>query len=171
LRPAAPAEGEIVLWEGAPTSGLWRLLELIGFLLVLGLLSLVAVTLVAPHLGGSVFAGTPDPGATPLILLMVAGMVAIIALPVWLRASARGRARYMLTNRRALIWLGGRIVGEAILFGSEMAVTGDTVRFAARGVWLDWRLRDQGPDQVRFERIVDAEQCAALAERHGARRC
>lgn len=170
LRPARPGEGETILWEGRPASGLWRLFEMLGFVLLIGLLAWLALLLIAPHLRGSAFAGQPDRGALPLVLGMVAGTVFIIALPVWLRASARGRCHYMLTSRRALVWLGGRIVGEALLFGSEMRVADGTVSFASGGVWLDWRLRDQGPDLVRFERIADPGTVAALAEAHGARR-
>lgn len=169
LRPLAPGEGEIILWEGRPDSATRRLLELLGFLLLMGLLSWLAIELIRPHFSGSPFAGQPDATALPLILAMVIGMMAIIAIPVWLRSSARGRARYMLTNRRALIWLRSRIVGEALLFGAEMQVEGPTVSFTTPGVWLDWRLKDEGPDRVRFERIADAQAVAAMAEEHGAR--
>lgn len=173
LRPAAPGAGEAILWEGRPDSGIWRLLEFLGFAFALGMLSWLALLLIRPHLSGSLMAGQPDASSVPLILGMTIGVIAIIGLPVWLRSSARGRARYMLTNRRALIWLGDRIVGEAILFGADMRTlpveSPANVEFAARGVWLDWRLRDQGPDRVRFERIADAPTVAALAEKHGAR--
>lgn len=174
LRPARPGSGETVLWEGRPNTGVWRLLEFFGYGLVVAALSWLAMLLIVPHFGGSSFAGQPDASAAPLIIGMVLGMVLIITLPVWLRSSARGRARYMLTNRRALIWLGDRIVGEAILFGADMRVTKNdavsaTIEFSARGVWLDWRLRDQGPDRVRFERISGAEDVALLAEKQGAR--
>lgn len=171
LRPQAPGEGETILWQGVAQSARLRLLEFIGFALLLGLLGWMALALVGPHLGGSQFAGTPDAsGAVPMILGMTLGTLLIIALPVWLRASARGRAAYMLTNRRALIWLGSRVVGEAILFGGSVRVVEDTVEFAAPNVWLDWRLRDQGPDRIRFEHISDAEEVAELAEGQGARR-
>ncbi|MFA7440786.1 MAG: hypothetical protein WCZ66_07415 [Sphingomonadaceae bacterium] len=171
LRPQHPGEGETILWQGVARSARLRLLEFVSFALLLGLLSWLALALVGPHLGGSEFAGTPDaPSAVPMILGMTLGMLLIIALPVWLRASARGRAAYMLTNRRALIWLGNRVVGEAILFGSRVRVVEDTVEFAASNVWLDWRLRDQGPDCIRFEHISDAEDVANLAEAQGARR-
>lgn len=158
-----------MLWQGRPNSALWRALEFLGFLVLLLLLSWLAITLIQPHLGGSAFAGNPNSGSLPLILAMVTGMMVIIALPVWLRSSARGRVRYMLTNRRALVWLGDRIVGEAILFGSSMRSTDTQVEFAAPHIWLDWRLKDQGPDRVRFERIADARDVAAIAEKHGAR--
>lgn len=167
------SEGEAILWEGQPDSSTLRILEFLGFMLFLGFLSWVALALIQPHFGGSAFAGQPDGSSVPLIIGMTLGMLLIIALPIWLRSSARGRVRYMLTNRRALLWLGDRIVGEAILFGAEMRVTPpdapDMVQFDARGVWLDWRLRDQGPDCVRFERIADAALLAPLAEKHGAR--
>ena len=120
LRPQAPADGETVLWQGRPAMAGRRLVELLGFLILLGLLTWLAMELIRPHFAGSGFAGTPDASALPLILAMVVGMMLIIALPVWLRSSARARARYMLTNRRALIWLGDRIVGEAMLFGAQM---------------------------------------------------
>lgn len=169
LRPAAPGEGEAVLWEGTPDSRTRRLLETLAFLLILGLLTWLAVELIRPHFAGSAFAGEPNAASLPLVLAMVVGTVSIIALPVWLRSSARGRARYMLTNRRALVWLGSRIVGEAILFGAEMEASDASVQFAASGLWLDWRLRDEGADRIRFERIDGAMAVAALAEEHGAR--
>ncbi len=169
LRPERPGEGEVVLWRGRPGMVVRKLLELIGFLGVLGLLTWIAVELTLPHLQGSAFAGTPDASALPLILAMVAGTVLIVALPVWLRSNARARAHYMLTNRRALVWLGDRIVGEAILFGADMRADARCVRFATPNLWLDWRLKDEGPDWLRFEQIGDALEVAALAERQGAR--
>ncbi len=169
LRPARPGEGETILWQGRPQMLVRKLWELAGFLLLLGVLSWLAVVLIAPHLSGSAIAGSPDAGSLPLILGMIAGMVLIIALPVWLRSSARARARYMLTNRRALVWLGNRIVGEAILFGAEMRSAGNEVSFQSPSLWLSWRLKDEGPDRLRFEQVRDAQAVAALAEEHGAR--
>ncbi|WP_448582052.1 hypothetical protein [Thermaurantiacus sp.] len=170
LRPVAPGPAETILWEGRPMLGAGRLLELLILLILLGLLTWVAVLLILPHFAGSAFAGRPGPEALPLILSLVVGTVVIIALPVWLRSSARGRARYMLTNRRALVWLGRNIIGEAILFGAEMEVTEAMVGFWTPGLYLDWRLKDERPDQLRFERLVDPEAVAAIAEAHGARR-
>ncbi|MFN7173977.1 MAG: hypothetical protein ACK4MT_04610 [Thermaurantiacus tibetensis] len=170
LRPVAPGPAETVLWEGRPSLGAGRLFELLFLLVLLGLLTWTAVLLIAPHLGGSAFAGQPGPEALPVILLLVIGTVIIIALPVWLRASARGRARYMLTNRRALVWLGRSVIGEAILFGAEMEVTPTGVGFWSHGLYLDWRLKDERPDQLRFERLADPETVAAIAEAQGARR-
>lgn len=169
LRPQAPAEGETVLWHGRPAMAGRRLIELLGFLILLGLLTWLAMELIRPHFAGSGFAGTPDASALPLILAMVVGMMLIIALPVWLRSSARARARYMLTNRRALIWLGDRIVGEAMLFGAQMEAGPAEVAFTTPHVWLDWRLRDEGVDRIRFEQTEDAMKVAAIAEDHGAR--
>ena len=170
LSPRHPQEGEAILWEGRPTMLARKALELVGFLLLLALLSWLALELIRPHLAGSEMAGHPDAtSALPLILAMVAGMVLIIALPVWLRSSARARARYMLTNRRALVWLGNRIVGEAVLFGSEMRSAPTEVSFTAPHLWLDWRLKDEGQDRIRFEQIPDAQQVAELAEQQGAR--
>lgn len=169
LRPERPGEGETILWQGRPAMLTRKLLELAGFLVLLGLLTWIAMELVRPHFAGSNFAGTPNAQAVPLVLVMVTGMLLIIALPVWLRSSARARARYMLTNRRALVWLGNRISGEAILFGAEMRVTANEVSFETGSVWLDWRLKDEGADRVRFEQIADAALVAALAEEHGAR--
>ena len=125
--------------------------------------------MIQPHLSGSGFAGEPTADAVPLVLGMVLGMMLIIALPVWLRSSARARARYMLTNRRALIWLGDRIVGEALLFGADMRASGQEVSFEAAHMVLSWRLKDEGADRLRFEQIADAPGVAALAEEHGAR--
>lgn len=170
VRPSAPGEGETVLWQGRPQMAARRLAELSGFLLLLALLSWLALELIRPHFAGSRFAGQPDSGALPLILAMVSGMVLIIALPVWLRSSARARATYMLTNRRALVWLGDRVVGEALLFGSAMRVGEAEVSFETSAVWLDWRLKDEGVDRVRFEQIAGADDVAAIAEAHGARR-
>lgn len=168
-RPVRPGEGETILWEGRPAM-LWRkVFELFGFLLVLGLLSWLAMALIQPHLSGSAFAGEPTANALPLVLAMVLGMVAIIALPVWLRSSARARARYMLTNRRALVWLGDGIVAEALLFGADMRASGTEVNFEARHMVLSWRLKDEGVDRLRFEQIADAMAVAELAEEHGAR--
>jgi hypothetical protein len=169
LRPERPGEGEAILWQGRPAMMARKLAELAGFLLLLGLLTWLAIELLAPHLSGSGFAGTPDGGALALILAMVAGMVLIIALPVWLRSSARARASYMLTTRRALVWLGDSIVAEAVLFGAEMRVGSADVSFVAPGLWLDWRLKDEGMDRLRFEQIADALTVAQLAEAHGAR--
>lgn len=169
MRPENPGEGEAILWQGRPAMLTRKLFELIGFLVLLGLLTWLAIVLIQPHLTGSAFAGTPNAQALPLILAMVVGMVLIIALPVWLRSSARARARYMLTNRRALVWLGDRIVGEAKLFGADMLASTTEVSFEAQGLWLDWRLKDEGSDRVRFEQIPDALAVAALAEEHGAR--
>jgi hypothetical protein len=169
LRPERPGEGETILWQGRPAMLVRKLFELIGFLLLLGLLSWLALELILPHFAGSGFAGTPNANALPLILAMLAGMMLIIALPVWLRSSARARARYMLTNRRALVWLGDRIAGEAILFGADMRVGPADLSFETRHVWLDWRLKDEGVDRVRFEQIGDALAVAELAENHGAR--
>lgn len=173
-RPAAPADGEVVLWRGRPGGGPARSLELAAIGVGLGLLGWFAVELILPHFSGSDFAGNPDAGAAPLIVLMLVGMAAIIALPVWLRVSARGRARYMLTNRRALVWLGGRIVGEALLFGSEMRVLDDGLEFQGTLRWLDWRLKDEMADRLRFERIAGTragvEEIALIAEKQGARR-
>lgn len=169
LGPAHPGEGEAILWEGRPDSARRRLIELLLFLLLLGLLSWAAVGLIMPHFAGSAFAGSPDANALPLVLAMVVGTVSIIALPVWLRSSARGRSRYMLTNRRALVWLGNRIIGEVMLFGAELRVGDGTLAFRSSNMFLSWRLKDEGQDQLRFERIADADAVAALAEEHGAR--
>lgn len=167
--PARPGEGETILWEGRPAMQKRRLAELAGFVLLLGLLTMLAVELIRPHFAGSEFAGKPDAGALPLILVMLVGMFAIIALPVWLRSSARARARYMLTNRRALVWLGDRIVAEAILFGADMRVAPAEVSFVAPRMVLSWRLKDEGIDRLRFEQIDHAEEVGRLAEEHGAR--
>lgn len=169
FRPVKPGEGETILWEGRPDAGLGRAFGFLAFLTLLGLLSWLALELIRPHLGGSPFAGQPTQSALPLILAMMAGMVAIIALPVWLRSSAKARARYMLTNRRALVWLGDRIIGEAILFGAEMETLPQEVFFSTPNHFLDWRLKDEGPDRIRFERISQTIQVAQLAEEHGAR--
>jgi hypothetical protein len=170
LRPVAPGPAETILWEGRPSLGAGRLLELLFFLLLLGLLAWLAVLFTVPHLAGSSFAGNPNARALPVILLMVVGTVSIIALPVWLRSSARGRARYMLTNRRALLWVGRSIAGEVMLFGAEMTVSTDSVRFWSSGLYLDWRLKDEGPDMLRFEKLLEPERVAEIAEAHGARR-
>lgn len=170
FRPQAPGPAETILWEGRPALGAGRLFELLFLLLLLGTLSWLAVLLIAPHLAGSALAGMPDQRALPLILSMVVGTVLIIAFPVWLRASARGRARYMLTNRRALVFLGRAVVAEAMLFGAEMQVSATGISFWAHGLHLDWRLKDEGPDQLRFERLADPEAVAAIAEAQGARR-
>lgn len=167
--PVRPGEGETILWQGRPTMLRRKVLELIGFLLLLGSLSWFALALIRPHLSGSAFAGEPTANAVPLVLGMVLGMVLIIALPVWLRSSARARARYMLTNRRALVWLGDRIVGEALLFGADMRATETEVSFEANQMVLSWRLKDEGVDRLRFEQIPHALEVAALAEEHGAR--
>jgi len=169
MRPERPGEGEAILWQGRPAMLARKLFELLGFLILLGLLTWLAVVLIQPHMAGSAFAGAPNAQALPLILAMVVGMVLIIALPVWLRSSARARARYMLTNRRALVWLGDRIVGEAKLFGADMQASVTEVSFEAHGLWLDWRLKDEGADRVRFEQISDGLDVAAMAEEHGAR--
>ncbi len=168
-RPVAPGQGETILWQGRPAIGGGRFLELVAVLGLLGLLSWIAVALVMPHVSGSRLAGNPDATALPLILLMLLGMILIIALPIWMRSSARGRARYMLTNRRALVWVRDRIVGEALLFGAEMQVRPGELRFETPALWLDWRFRDEGPDALVFERLSDAEEAAAIAEAHGAR--
>lgn len=169
LRPERPGEGETILWQGRPAMLARKLFELVGFLLLLGLLTWLALELIRPHLSGSAFAGTPNAQALPLVLAMVAGMMLIIALPVWLRSSARARACYMLTNRRALVWLGNSVAGEAMLFGAEMRAGSGEVSFETGHVWLDWRLKDEGADRVRFEQIPDALAVAAIAEEHGAR--
>jgi hypothetical protein len=169
LKPLRPGEGETILWQGAPGMRMRRLLELLGFLALLGLLTWLALLFIEPHFAGSYFAGSPDAGALPLVLGLVLGVLLIIALPVWLRSNARARARYMLTNRRALVWLGDGIAGEALLFGADMRVSPREVSFATPGLWLDWRLKDEGLDRVRFEDIAGAGEVAALAEQHGAR--
>lgn len=169
-RPKAPGPAETVLWEGRPSIGAGRLFELLFFLVLLGSLTWLALLLIAPHLGGSAFAGAPGPESLPLVLTMVIGTVLIIALPVWLRSSAKGRARYMLTNRRALVLVGRSVVAEAMLFGSEMTVTATSVSFWANGMYVDWRLKDEGPDRVRFERLMEPETVAGIAEGQGARR-
>lgn len=146
-----------------------KMLELLGFFILLGLLSWLSLELIRPHFAGSGFAGTPNAGALPLILAMVFGTIAIIALPVWLRSSARARASYVLTNRRALVLLGRQVIGEAMLFGAQMQASETEVRFDAGHMFLSWRLKDEGTDYVRFEQIADALTVAALAEEHGAR--
>ena len=166
--PLAPGEGETILWQGQPRMMARKLLELAGFLLLLGLLSALAVELIVPHFAGSDFAGTPDTSAVPLILLMLVGTLLIIGVPVWLRSGARARARYMLTNRRALVWLGNRIIAEAILFGAEMRAGAGEVSFVTGQMTLSWRLKDEGEDRLRVEQIAEAPQVAALAEAHGA---
>jgi hypothetical protein len=168
-RPSPPGEGETILWQGRPAMLARKLWELFGFLALLGLLTWLSVELIRPHLSGSGFAGAPDGRVMPLILAMVAGMVLIIALPVWLRSSARARARYVLTNRRALVFLGNDIGAEAMLFGADMQASASEVSFEANHLFLSWRLKDEGPDRLRFEQIPDALQVAALAEEHGAR--
>lgn len=168
-RPSPPGDGESILWQGRPRMMARKLWELAGFLLLLSLLSWIALELIRPHLAGSQFAGAPHNPSLPLILSMVAGMVMIIALPVWLRSSARARAHYMLTNRRALVWLGSSIVAEAQLFGADMEADAGEVRFDAPHMVLSWRLKDEGADRLRFEQIPDALSVAALAEEHGAR--
>lgn len=168
-RPQPPGEGETILWQGRPAMLARKLWELAGFLLLLGLLTWLAMELIRPHLSGSKFAGTPTAGALPLILAMVSGMVLIIALPVWLRSSARARAHYVLTNRRALVLLSGRVIGEAKLFGADMEATPTEVRFDAAHMFLSWRLKDEGADRLRFEQLSDGLMVAGLAEEHGAR--
>lgn len=168
-RPQAPGESEVVLWRGRPALGAGGLIELLAVIGVLGILSILAVELVLPHFRGSAFAGTPDRTALPLILVMLVGMILIIALPIILRSSARSRARYMLTNRRALVWLNDRIVAEALLFGANMQVGPNYVRFETPALWLDWRFREEGPDALLFERLADPAEPAAIAEAHGAR--
>ena len=145
-----------------------KLLELAGFLLLLGLLAALAAELIVPHFAGSAFAGQPDASALPLILLMLVGTLLIVGVPVWLRSGARARARYMLTNRRALVWLGDRILAEAILFGAEMQASTTEIAFFTSQMTLSWRLKDEGEDRLRFEQIEDALGVAALAESHGA---
>lgn len=166
--PLAPGAGETILWEGRPRMLARRLLELAGFLLLLGLLSSLAIELILPHFNGSEFAGQPDANAWPLVLLMLVGTVLIIGVPVWLRSGARARARYMLTNRRALVWLGNRVIGEAMLFGAEMRASSSELSFVATQMLLSWRLKDEGADRLRFEQIDDGLRVAALAEQHGA---
>jgi len=168
-KPSPPGEGETILWQGRPRMLARKLLELLGFFGLLGLLSWLALALIQPHFQGSGFAGTPDAGALPLILAMAFGTVAIIALPVWLRSSARARASYVLTNRRALVLLGGQVIGEAMLFGAEMEASDSEVRFDAGHMFLSWRLKDEGTDYLRFEQIADGLMVAALSEEHGAR--
>jgi hypothetical protein len=168
-RPQPPGEGETILWQGRPAMLARKLLELAGFLLLLGLLTWLAMELIRPHFAGSQFAGTPTAGSLPLILAMVAGMVLIIALPVWLRSSARARAHYVLTNRRALVLLQGKVIGEALLFGAGMEASESEVRFDAGHMYLSWRLKDEGADRLRFEQLNEGLAVAALAEEHGAR--
>lgn len=168
LHPAAPTGDEAILWEGRPGSGMSRLFGFASFAMLLALLTWLAFLLILPHLGGSRFAGHPTPSALPLILVMMIGMLVIMAFPVWLRMSAKGRASYMLTTRRALIWLGRSIVGEAALFGAEMEISGRTLIFDANSVYLDWRMQNEGPDRIIFEQIADPEHVAQLAEKHGA---
>ena len=168
-RPSPPGEGEAILWQGRPAMLTRKLWELAGLLLLLGLLSWLALELIRPHLAGSGFAGQPDGTALPLILAMTAGMIAIIALPVWLRSSARARAVYVLTNRRALVLLGRQVIGEAMLFGTDMWASESEVRFDAAHMYLSWRLKDEGTDFLRFEQIREGLMVAALAEEHGAR--
>ncbi len=168
-RPSPPGEGETILWQGRPAMLSRKLWELAGFLTLLSLLSWLAIELIRPHLSGSGFAGQPDGTALPLILAMTAGMIGIIALPVWLRSSARARAVYVLTNRRALVLLGRQVIGEAMLFGADMWANDTEVRFDAAHMYLSWRLKDEGTDWLRFEQIRDGLTVAALAEEHGAR--
>lgn len=167
--PLAPGEGETILWQGRPRMIARKLMELAGFLLLLSLLTALAVELILPHFNGSTFAGEPDASALPLVLLMVVGTLVIIGVPVWLRSSARARARYMLTNRRALVWLGDRIIGEVFLFGAEMQANNNDLSFVSSQMVLSWRLKDEGEDRLRFEQIEDGLQVAAMAEEHGAR--
>lgn len=168
-RPSPPGEGETILWQGRPGMLARKMWELAGFLTLLALLTWLAIELIRPHLSGSGFAGAPTAGSLPLILAMVAGMIAIIALPVWLRSSARARAVYVLTNRRALVLLGGKVIGETMLFGTDMEARETEVRFDAAHMFLSWRLKDEGADYVRFEQIRDGLAVAAMAEEHGAR--
>lgn len=168
-RRSAIADGETILWQGRPTMLGRKLAELAGFLLLLTLLSLLAVELILPHFGGSTFAGHPEGNTWPLILVMLIGMFLIIATPVWLRSSARARARYMLTNRRALVWLGNDVAAEALLFGADMRVKPTEVNFVSDYMDISWRLKDEGPDRLRFESIPDAHDVAMLAAKHGAR--
>lgn len=168
-RPSPPGEGETILWQGRPAMLVRRMWELAGFLILLGLFTWIAMQLIRPHFAGSGFAGQPDASAGPLITAMVSGMIMIIAFPVWLRSSARARAVYVLTNRRALVLLGRQVIGEAMLFGADMEATPTEVRFDAAHMFLSWRLKDEGTDYVRFEQICEGLAVAALAEEHGAR--
>ena len=168
-RPSPPGEGETILWEGRPAMLPRRMLELAGFLALLAAMTWLALQLIRPHLAGSGFAGQPDGTTGPLIMAMVAGMVLIIAFPVWLRSSARARAVYVLTNRRALVLLGRQVIAEAMLFGADMWATETDLRFDAGHMYLSWRLKDEGTDYVRFEQIRGGLAVAALAEEHGAR--
>lgn len=168
MRPQALGGEEAILWEGRPNSSMSRIFSFGVFILLITLLSWIAVELILPHFQGSIFAGNPEPSALPLILVMLLGMAIIMVLPTWLRTSAKGRAHYMLTNRRALIFLGRNIVGEAVLFGAEMETSGDTVHFDAASLYLDWRLKNEGPDRLTFANIADVQKVAELAEQHGA---
>lgn len=167
-RPAAPDEKEVILWEGNSGKRAWRMVGFAAFAAFLGLLSWLALELLLPHFRGSVFAGRPTASSLPLIILMLLGMLIIMVLPVWLRMSAKGRAHYMLTNRRALIWLGRNIVGEAVLFGSEVRIGSGSVSFDAPGLYLHWRMQDEGPNLVTFGDVDAPEKVASLAEKHGA---
>lgn len=162
-------DGETILWQGRPAMLGRKLAELAGFLTLLTLLSILAVELIIPHLGGSAFAGNPQGNTWPMILTMLLGMFFIIATPIWLRSSARARARYMLTNRRALVWMGNRIIGEVLLLGADMRTRDDEVNFVADSMRLSWRLKDEGPDRLRFERLKAPLEVVALAEKQGAR--
>lgn len=168
-RPSPPGEGETILWQGRPAMLSRRMWELAAFITLLGLFTWIAVQLIRPHFAGSGFAGQPDATAGPLIMAMVVGMILIIAFPVWLRSSARARSHYVLTNRRALVILGRNVIGEAMLFGSELWASETELRFDAGHMFLSWRLKDEGQDYVRFEQIRDGLTVAALAEEHGAR--
>ena len=75
----------------------------------------------------------------------------------------------MLTNRRALVWVGNGIAAEARLFGADMEASPNEVTFDAAHMVLSWRLKDEGADRLRFEQIPDALAVAALAEEQGAR--
>ncbi|MCS6987529.1 MAG: hypothetical protein NZM40_08920 [Sphingomonadaceae bacterium] len=170
VRPRPPDAAETILWEGRPSVAAGRSRDAALLLILLAGLMALALFLVAPHFQGSAFAGRPGPEAVPLVLVMAAGTLLVMGLPLWFRATARGRARYVLTNRRALVLVGRSVVAEALLFGAEMTVTDSAVSFWTPALYLDWRLRDEGPDRLRFDCLADPETPAAIAEAHGARR-
>ena len=106
-------EGERLLWQGKPASGM-RLDDRLRRRLAFGVLFIaIFVYLVF----GEQITGTPSASSFPQgagIAIIVLGIL-WLAVPIISDAATRSRTRYALTNQRALIarGLGGSLTGSA----------------------------------------------------------
>lgn len=145
--------GEVLRWVGR--AGGAKSGSALVWTVVLIILVGAAVQVTLPHLQGAAL------GPSLFVALILVGTLACLGVPLYLRWRARSRGIYIVTNRRALLLSpGGQVLGEAALPAGEVHLVEDRLEIAPAR--LDWRLRDEREDRLRFEGLPDRDAVATL---------